>query len=677
MITALEQFRLGIPCEWITPSSGSFQPPSWPPPRDWVVSEDKDGKVLSRWGDPIWDLSPLAKHSFTLNFGDGPLINAKPIDPENANYLRMLVTWRMFGPRPAQTTSALMFFFTPIRAIVALCSREGISVSKLMQFPKVFDQVPSVIAPSQYGNTIALLHRLFDSREILGFVVVTPDGLKRLAAARPNHDPVQTAYIPPRIWTYQVNRLRECLDDYLAHQEQIETCFCFCLDAYARNYGSLQAALTSKSQWSRIPFRNPPRASVRSQSGCFFHGPFQLTAERFGIHQFLQRWLDNCDKKIEVRNLSSYLTLIQYVGLAYITNFTLQRIEEASSLRQDCLIYEDDPKLGRIPIICGETTKIDLDSDARWPTSPSVQVAVDVLTSVACLRMRCAMEDPRVAPTHADIANPYLIDRAYEPWTGSHTANYTVRKNTGPYKELQQRFPKLFDPEQMRITEDDFKIARLLTPNLPEADFSTGSIWPLAWHQLRRTTAVNMFASGLLSDSSMQFLMKHISRLMPLYYGRGYTRLHLNEEVEGIVATSMYEVMAQSILAAMGDRFVSPYADRKQAIVVNLIGQKDAQDLAKLAKRGEIFFRENRLGACMKRGACEYGGVESVANCAGGNGKGPCADVLYDKTKVPAVIQELEILDSEIARLPINSPRQRALVAERKGLENYLNVVEN
>ena len=681
MSVALEEFGLRLKSDWMTPSHRCFRPPSWPPPRDWVVCEDRDGKVLSCWGDPVWDLSPWAGKMCTINFGDGPDTgHAMLLDRANADLLRLMTTWRMWGPRAAATTSSLVSsFFSPIRAIVALCSREGILASELVRYPKVLENVPSILTSGVYDTAIVELHRLWDSREKIGFVFVDGDGIKRLMAARPDHETEQTAYIPPRIWTYQVTRLRECLDDFLAHQQQVEDCFNFCVDAYAHNYGSLQGAMTSKPKSSRAPFQEPDGENWGVRSGCKFHGPFSMTAERYGIDALLERWTGPYVKKMNLHQFNGYLTLIQYVGMAYIANFTLQRIKEAASLRADCLLWEEDSKLGRVPIICGETTKTDRDLDARWPTSPSAEVAVAAMTSIARLRMRCAAAHPNIRPTDADQANPYLFGRPFEPWSGSRVRYYALRPYPQPYAEIIAEYPRLLDVEQLRITEEDLKVARMLTPNLSsKKGFVVGEVWPLAWHQLRRTGAVNMFASGLLSDSSMQFQMKHSSRLMPLYYGRGYTKLHLNEEVEGVVIAAMYEAMAQSILAAMGNRFVSPHSgDQKQAIIVNLVSGKDAKELAQAARRGEVFWRETRLGGCAKRGNCSYGGIESIAHCAGGDSNKPCSDVLYDRTKAPAVENELKQLDQELARVPAGSPRHHSLLAERKGLENFLNVVRS
>lgn len=681
MSVALEEFGLRLRSNWVTPSRSCFRPPSWPPPRNWVVSEDRDGNILSRWGDQVWDLSPWAGVACSLNFHDGTVsANASRIDSANADLLRLLATWRMWGPRAVVTTGTLIGFVQIIRRIVALCSREGILASDLMRFPRVLEKVPGVIAPSRFDVTLSELHRLWDVRDRIGFSLVSPDGLRRMAAARPTHEKKQTAYMPPRIWTYQVMRLRECLDDFLVHKQQVEDCYNFCVDSYAHNYGSLREAVAFRGVARYCPFQKPRGKRPASRSAIRFHGPFELTAERFGIRGLIERWVVIPDKGMTLLQLTKYLTLVQYAGLGYIAAFTLQRIKEATSLRADCLTWEDDPKLGRVPLILGETTKTDMDSDARWPTSPSVEVAVAAMVSVARLRMRCAAAHPKIRPTDADQTNPYLFDRPFEPWVNAKVQPpYSTRLYPQSYAAVIADNPRFFDVEQLRLTKEDLRVARMLTPSLcGEKGLVVGGVWPMAWHQLRRTGAVNMFASGLLSDSSMQFQMKHASRLMPLYYGRGYTKLHLNEEVEDIVIVAMYEAMATNLLAAMGDRFVSPHGEkRKQAIVVNLIGEKDAKTLAAAARRGETFFRETRLGGCTERGACSYGGVESVARCAGGDGYAPCSDALYDRSKAPEVERELTKVDQELARLPAGSPRHEALVAERKGLENFLNVVRN
>ena len=674
MKVTLEEFALKLDVPGLTLASPNYRPTTWPPARDWPVVIDRDGVVVSRWGDPIWDLTPWEGKPLGLNFGDGDAGRSTPLDAENADLLRIAIGWLIWGPRSYRTASTIKNRFGALRTVFALCSQNGISAALLLRFPKVLEQLPQHIARSKWEESIAVLHRLYDARDAIGFTVLDPDALKRLAEVAVDYVPVQTPYIPPRIWVYQVRRLRECLDDFLAHKGQIEACFKFSLDAYATNFGSLGAALVL----GRVAWKAPFTKSSEGLTGCEYLGPFAETADRFGLSDLLSKWFTGTRELPRVSVLSSYLSLVTVAGLAYIANFTLQRKEEAASIRSSCLLWEHDEKLGRVAIICGETTKTDPDSDARWVASPSVEVAVKALTFIARLRMVCDVVNPLAKPSEDDIADPYLFTTANEPWAlgAVRKRPYHVRGPVDDMKGLMERYPLLFDQEQLRTTSEDLRIARRLTPGLPDDEFAVGLLWPLAWHQYRRTGAVNMFASGVISDSSMQQQMKHSTRLMPLYYAQGHTRLHLNEEVEQAVVKAMYEAMAERLKSVVSDRFVSPHSqERKEVIAVNLLSTKDVAELVGWAKAGKVSFREHRLGGCMKAGPCEYGGVESVARCGGGDGGKPCSDVVFDRQREPQVRVQLKRATEEMALHREDAPRRTALAAEAKAMENYLNVV--
>lgn len=679
MIVNLTEFNIGIESELVTPASPNYQLPSWPPPREWPVVIDKNGVVVCRWGDPKWNLAPWAGHKMTLNFGDGAARKgrqAEALNAENADLMRMIATWLIWGQhRGVTAVSSISTNFHMLRPLVALCNRNGISAARLMRFPKVLEQVPGVIAPSNYASAISLLHRLYDARDVLGFTIVDPSGLRRIGAAAPDYDHVQTPYIPPRIWLYQVTRQRECLMDFLEHRDQIEACFQFCLDAYVKRYGSLEAALVLNKK-GNSPFH--PDFSARKD----YPGTFADVAVRFGISDLLAKWVDGYQRSPGARAFSYYFSVVTFAGLAYVCTFTLQRKEEVASLRTSCLFWEEDEKLGRVPIIRGETSKTTADSEAHWVASPSVEVAIQALSTIAHLRMICDRANSVIQPTEADQRDPYLASTATEPWANGlkHARLYNIRRVTGTISELTNGVCRmLLDPERMKITAEDLAVALRLTPNLPEDEFAVGKIWPLAWHQYRRTGAVNMFASGDISDSTMQQQMKHSTRLMSLYYGHNHSRLNLNKEVQTAVVMAMYQAQAAILkIVATDDRFISPHEhERWKTFAVNVLSNKDAKELIEMARKGVVAFREHRLGGCMKAGTCEYGGIESVARCAGGDGDKPCTDVLYDRRKEPLVRADIRRLDAEIKMLLPEHPRSSALLKERQAMENYLNAISN
>jgi len=687
MSLPLQAFGLRLPVAGLATSSRSYRPPSWPPPDDWVVSEDKVGNALSRFGDDVWDFSPWAGKVAKVDLSGGNFKRgnkSQKIHGRNLEILRLLLAWFLWGPNANRGFSTFRNNAVIVRKLIGFCGTHNIDADRLTRYPALLDEFISKIPASSFSKTIYIFHVLWEWRDELGIQIFNPRSLARIAEFTPTHEIVQTAYMPPRIWSYQINRLRECLDDYNRHRTAVEECYHFCVDAYCHNFGSLEKALDRKGKkdQSKLPFqdRNAKHALKGIAAGAVMYGVFTETLKRYGIEGLLRRWVPYPEGGWTIKQLSSYFSLVQQAGQAYLISFTLQRVTESLSLRVDCLVWENDPKLGRIPIICGETTKTDPDSDARWPTSPSVEHAMIALVSIAHMRMRCAVADPYAHPSTEDQKNPRLFDRSYEPWGGrqDYDINYDLRKSNNRYKNVLRRFQLLFDVEQLRITEEDLRIALFLTPNLGlKSEFSVGEIWPLAWHQLRRTSAVNMFASGLLSDTSMQFLMKHSSRLMPLYYARGYSRLPVNGDAGALVVETMYENMSHVLLQLTSERYVSPYGpDRKRDIVVNLIGQRSAKDLASAGSRGETSFREILLGGCTKVGHCPYGGIESVARCGGGDGKDPCFDALFDREKQKQTRVELKRVKEQMKQMDKDSPIFRALKAERIAMENYLNDIE-
>jgi hypothetical protein len=530
---------------------------------------------------------------------------------------------------------------------------------------------------------LTLLHALYEQREHIGFILLDREALTRLEAALPNHEKRQTAYVPPRIWAYQVTRLRLFLDDFHFHREQIESCFHFCLDAYAKNTGSLAEACRVGRNKTWGPFWVHPEYDG-SRSGRHYYGPFLQTARRFGIDELLKRWVTPTDKasnRFSIRSFSNYFSMVGYAGIAYILNFSLMRIDEGWSLRSDCLEIENDPRFGLMCSLRGCTSKTINDDNARWPTSPEVKLAVDAMSCISRLRMICADSSPDVPTTAADIQNPNLVVRPYEPW-GTCSADdlmrpLSVRPTPLNYLQVRDTFPKLFSLDELQLRQTDLQIARLVNPTLNSKKFVLGQPWPLAWHQLRRTGAVNMQASGLVSDASLQYLLKHASRAMSLYYGQGYSSLNLNEEARALYVRTMYEVLGKEIASLFSDRFVSPHGEKRKAEILGLIDATDSKKLSALARSGKISYRETLLGGCTKRGPCPYGGIDNIVRCAGADDGTACANVLYDRERAPEIHRLGKIIQSQISGAPEGSPYLESLEAQQRAVEKALHVIRS
>ena len=363
--------------------------------------------MVSRWGDPTWRLDPWAGTSVTLNFGDGPVKKyAAVISPANADLLRIVTGWWLYGPNGARGVRGLKNRFDQMRRLFVLCTQEGILASELSHFPRVSDRLPDVLQASRAGEFLTFLHELYERRDALGFTLLDRAGLTRLAASLPEHQTSQTPYIPPRIWRYQVTRLRECLDDFLAHQRQVEECFRFCVDAYRHNAASLPGRRRPPSFY---PFQWPSDGTNGQRTGRRYYGPFVDTARRFGIADLLERWLGLSEGDMRIQSLTRYLNLVSRAGLGYLLNFSLMWVEEAWNLRADCLQVERDPRFGDIYVLRGRTTKTMSDPEAIWVTSPSAKVAVEAMRMVANLRTECTSPRSNASSETEDTASPFLF----------------------------------------------------------------------------------------------------------------------------------------------------------------------------------------------------------------------------------------------------------------------------
>jgi hypothetical protein len=253
--------------------------------------------------------------------------------------------------------------------------------------------------------------------------------------------------------------------------------------------------------------------------------------------------------------------------------------------------------------------------------------------------------------------------------------DFGMRPSYSSYIQVLKSFPRLFDRDAITITEADLEYARLLTPSL-DATYQVGTPWPFAWHQLRRTGAVNMQASGLVSDSSLQYQLKHVTRAMSLYYGRGFSKVKLDSVAYATYLKAMYEVLGKEITRLLSPRFVSPFGEARKSQILNIVSTSDAKKLVLAAKKGTVSWRATLAGGCTKRGHCSLGGADTLVHCGGGHEKGACADALYDQDRVPELIDLQEILSDRLSTAPPGSPYYDSLCLQQRATNHILDTLK-
>lgn len=669
---------LQIQSPLVTPKAMNFCP-TWPPASDFPVVVDAKGEVISRFGDKFWNLAPWAGQALSVTFQPTKQRRGSSLDEQNADLLRLVDAWWLWGPRAVQAPGTLAQRHVAMKPLFVVCSEAGIAASDLQRFPRVIAEVSARLTKANRRKVIWLLHHLWIARDELGFEILNEEGIAFLASHLSPHQTTQTAYIPPRIWSYHTQRLRACLDDYLNHREKIEACYRFCLEAYAHNAGGLKQVFGMKPWYA--PFHISWAPGHETRSGRKYYGHFRLTAERFGIHELLGRWLD-LDDGSGIRALSTYLSMVSKVGLAYVLSFSLMRVDEGQQLRLGCHSVEEDELGDAIHLLGGVTTKTIVDGDARWIVSPGVKQAIDAMSSVALLRLQAAKHDPRLHLSSEDKRRPLLQSRRHEPWASPGREmcrrGAVMRTRANNYDQTFCAYPKLFDTEQLRMTEQDVTIARQMTFGLDPATFAVGNVWPFAWHQFRRTGACNMLSTGLVSEASLQYQLKHASRGMTRYYCQNYTKIRapLDESAKRFFVTEMYGALAREFSALGDDRFVSPHGEKRKAQLLVPVSEKDHLALAKSAKKGAISYRQNFFGGCVKTGpACHLGGVSNLTGCMGHGENDACPWLLLDRHKLSGLKQLQGILSIRLSEVPEGSLLRESIAANLDALERGIYVL--
>lgn len=650
----------------VRPGSPIYELKRWPPTNRQPISTDTGGSVLSVYGDDVFDFSAYANIACRIRFDDDRLTII------NRRRLKQVVAWWMWGSRSRITAITVSAYYTIIKPIFLLASSLNIDACDLGKRSDCARLLAPLLGASVFDVFLMLMDELFVGRDEIGFVLLDRQAIASLRKLMPKHELQQTPYIPPRIWLYQVTQLKACVDDFLLHRQDLEALFTFCLDAYVENYGSVENACNPDSRHRLGPFNAdlfPPHRYL---------GSFSTIAKRFGVDDLFTRWLRSpVDNKVNetmvgVQRLGAYFNLVQAACIAYIMNFTAMRSIECKSLRASSFYTEEHEEFGTIHLIRGDTTKTIREQGTVWITSPSVESAVRAAATIARLRVNVAMHDRNVYIAQEDIDDPLLYTPAYEPW---FLLGDVVRRR-GPrarqrigYKNILDRYPFLFDKEQLRITQNDLHVARRITPTLDPVQFKCGKVWSLAFHQLRRTAAVNMTASGVVDTSTIQYQLKHLSREQALYYGHGFSKLNFNPGARDLFLKNVFEMLALQAGQICDSRYLSPYGPDGKQRVLNIVQEKDDKERIKAAKKGRFSLRRTIFGLCARLGPCPYGGFDNVSEC------GRCIDALIDSTKEGDIEAMNRDVDRRIAQSPPGSPRRKGLLAQQSSILSALNVI--
>lgn len=292
----------------------NFELRHWPPQDTAPIMCDEKGQVISYFADNIWTLTPYATKSLSLNFGV-PVYGQKYIlDPENIRLFKTIACYWLYGIDQVNTVANLINRCDILKPLVHTCSVHGILISELSKHPEVFEEIAQKYKSRK--KIIFLLENLLMASSEIGFTILDKYALKKFRNYGNEVEYEQFAYIPPRIWLYQVKRLEACIDDFVLNQTNIQRAFAELLVVY------------KKYPTDKRPNRIPREKLCHE------------ILEKYSIYYLLEKWLGYDKHTAKITYFSSYLSLITKVCLAYIANFSLMRSGEVHSLKYGCF-YTD------------------------------------------------------------------------------------------------------------------------------------------------------------------------------------------------------------------------------------------------------------------------------------------------------------------------------------------------
>jgi hypothetical protein len=667
----------GSQVDHIDPESLCHSLPVFPPPDDFPMMVDLQGEPVCRYGDHKWLIGDRP-----INFGTDPgkLGNgSSSLTQANGELLKRCIAWFMYGERRNVTVNTLICYHQRLKCIFAFCSNlaRPVDASELSCFFENLEMpLAQVIPPCAAKITMSLLYELWLAREHLGFILLDPKQITSLRQLIPIHKIRQTLFIPPRIWGYQSGRLQAFLEDFLAHKIQFEAALRELLDAYRANYGSLAESVSGHARQNRHPCA-AERDHVR---GCSYVGSFSSFADRHGIRDVIVRWLfppgtvwgSLKHEKKSVCLLNHYLNAIGLVGQAYLQCFSGMRRGEALTLRCNCLSVEHDPMLGDVYILSGETTKTIKDDSARWLAAPTVASAVEAMSVAARWRTDVAVEIGEMSLTAEDKANPYLIQRGFEPWAPGGAAEHRnhpaeLRPHGYEVNKWACRVSGLFEGDFLRITKEDATYVRRFNDNVDMEKYGEGCDWHLTSHQYRRTAAV-MMAASQVSPESQQYQFKHLTRNQSAYYRRGFQSLRLNRAFSHELVEARYELVSLELGLLNGPEYVSPISPARKDEILNFHEVSSGDEIQKAIKKGYLAVKQTLFGVCTRRDSCPYGGHDNIAHCP------TCNDALLSKRKRNGVEQLGKTIALRVVDAPQGTPLRAQLDRSTTAIERFMDV---
>jgi len=570
------------------------------PSLDFVISRTREGTILSRYGDKAWNLSPYkstrrlhAKIYFNLAQGSSR-------EGDLNNEIRRILFILLYLPSKRGSkklgVSSLLVYANFLRILASYAATSGVSIAQILGEESILSGfMKSRPSADSVKLLLALIRRLRQvGREALGYSVVDikMENSLRLIEFELSQFRKQTPIIPSRIFIGIITSLLGMLQKYLQVSDKM---IIFGYEIRS-NYNIGRSKALQRSNGLKVKE---------------YEDDFSELMTRIG--------LDGYCKAHQITDIIDLLCLLRQIQTAckvLIIAYSGMRSSEADSLNCDCLESEETLH-GVVYRLRGETSKLSgSPKPVRWVCCADASEVIKAARSIAS-----------VIAGHSYIAS---TEAPLFPLVGSLIRKPPSILNNG-VTSADIRPDKDFLVKHIvgiRITETDLQELRKIEPFRDwdnESKFNDGEVWPLTFHQFRRSLAVYAAQSGLVSLPSLKRQLKHITREMSLYYAKGAPDAvnlfgedadHIRHQVERVrpeadALTYIYDVLlSDERLSGGHGQWVERYSKPSSQNILEL-----RSATIKRFKDGEIAYRETPLGACTTTKPCTKRAMRAISAC--------------------------------------------------------------
>ncbi|MGR6781812.1 hypothetical protein ACU5B6_20160 [Moritella viscosa] len=458
----------------------------------------------------------------------------------------------------------------------------------------------------------------------------------------------QTPVIPTRIYSDLIRHLEVFIKNYYEHENSILGFLSDVLNNpfYARNknsHGDIKKRLCGDTLFSKkVP-------------------EFKDAVEKHDLVDVFHKY-----KIDSTKSLGSFIFVIQNVVRILVHIYTGMRRNEVLSLKYNCCLEEVTPD-GKVLRVIGDTTKLTGNRKVeRWLICP------DAINYIECCRRLtlCYANSIESSPENFPLFTSFgfLVSTKSE----SGVANFAGKsclKVLNEYIEIE---------DCMKIQEQDIVELEKLDPFFGwryDLKYKIGNAWPLATHQLRRSLAFYVAQSGLVSLPSLKRQLKHISKLMTLYYMRGSglgdglfsQKQHFKQELHRVKHLADAAAYINNILLSaekLGGVHGRHIERRINDSDISILKNRDL--IITKFKMGECSYKETPLGACMTVSACQKKALRAVSACIS------CDKAVLIPSKVDFVVEKYEAFVNKLEPLSLEYKYQKVQLDDLKRLQTEM-----